>query len=206
MTTTRQRARRSILNRLLSTHLEPGDRLGLPVLARKLEMSVTPVREACTQLSYSGLIAYRPNQGFVVPELSVAEARVLYNTVVALETAAVTHRPPAGADLQLLSRLNNAFATATGAETRYRADMAFHELLTAYYRETPVVRVLEDLKVRIYLYERRYLEAADNVTASVQLHDSIIGALGREDVDAALIALRRNWLNIDPILAAAGLR
>ena len=204
-TTTRQRARRSLLDRLLAAHLEPGDRVGLPTLARKLGTSVTPVREACTQLSYSGVIAYLPNRGFVVPPLSVAEARVLYNTVVALETEALRQRPPDRTDLGRLADLNADFARAEGPERRYRADMAFHEALTGYYADTAVAQLLEDLKVRIYLYERAYLAEAPNVAASAQLHDAIITYLRAGRLQPALAALRQNWLNVEPVLAAAGL-
>ena len=204
-TSIRDRARRGILDRILRTHLEPGDRVGLPQLARKLGTSVTPVREACTQLSYSGLIGYTPNLGYRVTELSVAEARVLYHTVVALETAAVRHAPPGSIDTTRLRALNAAFQRAQGAEARYRADMAFHQALTVYYAGTAVERLLEDLKVRVYLYERAYLEQQDNAFASVTLHARIIERLGAGSVPDALEALRQNWLNIEPVLHAAGL-
>ena len=141
-----------------------------------------------------------------MPELSVAEARVLYNTVVALETEALTQRPPAESELNQLTSLNLAFAGTKGAEQRFRADMAFHEILTGYYRNTAVAQLLEDLKIRIYLYERTYLETADNVAASVQLHAQIIASLQQNDLPKAIAALRQNWLNIDPILQAAGLQ
>ena len=201
----RARARTDVHDRLLSARLEPGDRVGLPTLARKLGVSVTPVREACTQLSHSGLLGYAPNRGFWVADLSAAEARVLYHTVVALEAEAVRQVGPEGFDTDELRQLNAAFAAAPTAELRYRRDMDFHAALTVYYAETAVAGLLEDLKVRIYLYERAYLAELAHVEASVALHDTIIDALAERDLPTVLVALRQNWLNIDPVLSAAGL-
>jgi len=185
--------------------LEPGDRIALPQLARKLGTSVTPVREACTQLSYSGLIGYEPNRGFAVPALSAEEARILYNTVFALESEAIRQAPPGIIDITRLRDLNQAFSFATSAEQRFRLDMAIHEGLTSYYQSTAVERILEDLKVRIYLYERAYLLQVDNAEVSAALHSKIIDAIANGDKSNAIKSLRKNWLNIEPILAAAGL-
>lgn len=203
--TARERARRSILDRLLTTNLEPSDRVGLPRLARKLGTSVTPVREACTQLSYSGLLAYEPNLGFGVPALTASDARVLYNTVVALESEALRQAAPGAIETDALRAVNADFARARGPESRYRLDMAYHALLTVYYRDTPIERLLEDLKVRIYLYERAYLALAGSTAVSVELHTRIADHLDAGDTRAAAAALRQNWLNIEPVLAAAGL-
>ncbi len=196
--------RAHLLDRMLTAHLEPGDRIALPQVARKLGISVTPVREALTQLSYSGLVVYRERRGFFVDELSAPEAHRLYHTVVALETEAVRLAEAGEIDLAALAGLNSQFAVATTAVERFRLDKAFHEGLAIYFRGSTVEQLLEDLRLRIFLYERAYLEHAANVLASVALHNVVLDALRAEDTDAALSALRQNWLNIEPVLAAAG--
>ena len=168
----RVRARADIHDRLLTARLEPGDRVGLPALARRLGTSVTPVREACTQLSHSGVLGYSPNLGFRVPALCAAEARVLYHSVVALETEALHQTDPRRFDTEDLRARNAAFAAATQPEQRYRRDIAFHAALTVYYAGTAVADLLDDLKVRIYLYERAYLAEPSHVAASVALHET----------------------------------
>ena len=82
-----------LLARIRAGALEPGDRISLPTVARKLELSVTPVRETLTRLGYSGVVAYRERRGFFIEELSAAEAHRLYHTVVALETEALRAAP-----------------------------------------------------------------------------------------------------------------
>ena len=194
-----------LLARIRAGALEPGDRISLPTVARKLELSVTPVRETLTRLGYSGVVAYRERRGFFIAELSAAEAHRLYHTVVALETEALRAAIPNSIDLATLREANAAFAKTPHAAERYDADARFHEALCAFFADSPVEQLLEDLRVRIYLYERAYLEVPDNVAKSVALHDEIIAALAAGDADAACAALRQNWLNISAVLGAAGL-
>lgn len=194
-----------IHDRILGGFLETGDRISLPQVARKLGISVTPVRETLAQLSSSGLVHYQSNQGFMLQDLSIGEAQILHHTVVALESEALLQAKPGQLNLAKLRTINEAFGLATTAEQRFRKDMEFHEELTIFYAGTAIAQLLEDLKVRIYLYERAYLENATNVFNSVNLHKRIIHALGDGNRTEAIGLLRQNWLNIEPMLRAAGL-
>ncbi|HIY23739.1 MAG TPA: GntR family transcriptional regulator, partial [Candidatus Brachybacterium merdigallinarum] len=55
-----------ILQRLLENRWEPGARLSIDGLARDLEVSPTPVREAMVSLERSGLVEYVALRGYVV--------------------------------------------------------------------------------------------------------------------------------------------
>src|SRR5699024_61113 len=55
-----------IFDRLTTTTWAPGERLRIDGLARELNVSPTPVREAMVSLERSGLITYRPQRGYVV--------------------------------------------------------------------------------------------------------------------------------------------
>ncbi|MFD1047862.1 GntR family transcriptional regulator, partial [Kibdelosporangium lantanae] len=56
----------SIKAMLMDNDLAPGSRLSIDAIARTLEVSPTPVREAMTKLEADGLVAKRPHAGFVV--------------------------------------------------------------------------------------------------------------------------------------------
>ena len=197
----RARVRDHLHAEMAAARLLPGEKVNLPSVARALGLSVTPVREALTQLVYSGVLEALPPRGFFVPALSVADARVCYHAVVALETEALRLAPgPTPATLRALSRAAAVFAKAPSPTERLGADAALHDLLTAPYRGTGVQHVLSDLKTRILFYEREFLGADELHGRSVEAHARLIDALAAGDLDGASAALRENWLNVAAVL------
>jgi DNA-binding GntR family transcriptional regulator len=74
---------------ILSGELGPGTPLRLEKLARTLDMSPMPVREAIRQLERLGLAEHVPHRGARVSELSIEDLRDTYETRLQLETLAV---------------------------------------------------------------------------------------------------------------------
>ena len=78
-----------LLEHILTGNIKPGERISLPTIAKELELSVTPIREALTQLSETGIVTYIANRGFFVIELSIREAKEIYDLMAVLEGNAV---------------------------------------------------------------------------------------------------------------------
>lgn len=74
---------------ILSGELSPGERLVETQLAKQLEVSRTPIREALRQLQREGLVTVDTSGGLRVISVSVADAVQLYDCRIALEQAAV---------------------------------------------------------------------------------------------------------------------
>lgn len=70
-----------------------GGRLGIDAAAKRLGMSITPVREALARLATEGLISQSANKGFTVaPLLTPAEFHALFTARRVLETEALRPR------------------------------------------------------------------------------------------------------------------
>ena len=79
-----------ILQRLLEARWPPGARLSIDGLARDLEVSPTPVREAMVSLERSGLVEYVALRGYVVaPMLDAEQMTELLDARLVVETAAL---------------------------------------------------------------------------------------------------------------------
>lgn len=63
---------------ILSRQLAPGDYVRLEPLARTLDMSATPVREALLSLRDQGFLELRPNRGFAVLKISPKDVADLF--------------------------------------------------------------------------------------------------------------------------------
>jgi DNA-binding GntR family transcriptional regulator len=74
---------------IVTGSVSPGDRLLVDDVARRFDMSRTPVREAFRLLDAHGLVRYVPHRGAVVAELSLEELRDLYRARLALEPLAI---------------------------------------------------------------------------------------------------------------------
>ena len=74
---------------ILKGDLASGERIVETKLAKQLEVSRTPIREAIGQLKKEQLIVSKPNGGFVVATLSVQDAAQLYDCRIALEQLSV---------------------------------------------------------------------------------------------------------------------
>src|ERR1700760_2162226 len=79
----------SLRSAVLEHTLAPGDRMNIDALARELEVSPTPVREALARLESEGLVRKRPLAGYTVsPLLTRAEFADMFDMRLLLECAA----------------------------------------------------------------------------------------------------------------------
>ena len=74
---------------ILTGDLASGDRIVETKLAKRLNVSRTPIREAIGQLHREKLVVSHPNGGFKVTTLSIQDAVQLYDCRIALEQLSV---------------------------------------------------------------------------------------------------------------------
>ena len=78
-----------IKSSILNNKLQPGVKLVESDLAKMLNVSRTPVREALRQLEQDGLVTYEPQKGSTVSHVSIAYAHELYDVREVLEGLAI---------------------------------------------------------------------------------------------------------------------
>ncbi len=76
---------------ILENNLKPGEKLIEENIATELNVSRTPVREALKQLDQDGLVTYFPRRGSVVSDISLEDAKELYEVREVLEGLAIKH-------------------------------------------------------------------------------------------------------------------
>jgi DNA-binding GntR family transcriptional regulator len=192
----RDQVKNILMERMRSGELNAGDAISLARLSRELEVSVTPIREALTQLQQAGIIEAIPNRGFVIPEINPSDVKEVYELVAHLECLAVEHSL---FDQGLLNRLKAQqalFKNTRTAKDRINADMRFHELLVSGYANATAHKILEDLKIRIFFYEKGFMEEHGFYDLSAHHHDHIIHCLENHQKETACQTLKENWLQI----------
>ena len=192
----RDQVREHLLEQMTQGQLEPGKTLNLAALARKLVVSVTPIREALTQLQQSKLIKAIPNRGFIIADLNYSEAKDLYELVADLEVLALEHSDFDEASIVLLKQIQIKFKEAKDTLSRIHAKLEFHKILTQHYENALAQQILTDLKTRIIFYERAFMSDDSIYAKSDNQHDGIISAIEDDNVPTAALVLKMNWMLI----------
>ncbi|MEP2056371.1 MAG: GntR family transcriptional regulator [Maribacter litoralis] len=192
----RDQVRDYLLSEMITGNLKIGKTINLAALARNLKVSVTPIREALTQLQQAHIIKAIPNRGFIIAELDVEEAEDLYELVANLEVMAIENSEFNDEHIINLKKQQEVFENAPNAISRIQADLEFHRLLTKGYKNELALKILNDLKTRLFFYEHAFTNDDSFYNKSDNQHEAIISAIADDNVPTASLLLKMNWMLI----------
>lgn len=178
--------------------LEPGERLRDGEIAESLGTSRTPVREALRRLEDEGLVQSSASRWTRVAELSQAEATRIYPIVGSLETLAMRLAAPrtGQAEIGQMEDANARLRRAADEASRVgasEADRDFHQVVIDASGNTELIRILEELKTKLFRLEIVYFGGQDLADLSISEHERILEALRSGDHAAAAGAVEHNW-------------
>lgn len=195
-TSYRDQVREHLQGEMLRGKLNAGQSLSLVALAKELHISVTPIREALTQLEQSKIVTSIPNRGFVISDIDAKEAKNIYELIATLESLALANSEFSAKDLKDLERAQIKFNKARTAIERVQADLDFHEILTRNYDNAFAQQIIRDLKTRIFFYEKSYMEDIGLTDISDKQHLEIIELVEKGGQIKAADIIKENWLII----------
>lgn len=183
----------TLMHRLLTLDIAPGERIGVDDLARSLNVSQTPIREALVRLESQGLVTKVHLVGYrAAPQPSHQEFEQLFEARMQLEPfvakkAAALIQPDTidwmeGA-LQELLAFESADDTLLARFSQ--ADSDFHQAIAIASGNLVLARMLESLnaQVRFTLFRKR--ERAVNLRPALLEHRRILRALRKGDGEEA---------------------
>jgi DNA-binding GntR family transcriptional regulator len=190
---------------VMDQHIEAGARVNIDLVARQLNVSPTPVREALARLEMDGLVMKEPLRGYsVTPALDTKTFNDLYDVRRLLEPFAARRAAERRDDkvlgvldreLDEMRRLVGTSAGPAGSTYHdYRAfamqDARFHEAIAGTSGNSLLSDTLRRLRshLRLYrLYHRYY--TMDIGAATVSEHESILDAIRAGDAGGAEAAM-----------------
>lgn len=176
---------------LYLNELAPGQKIIYSDLAKRLNMSVTPVVQALNRLETSKLVTYVPNRGYFVGVITETETRNLYQAREALEVflipSIVENLDPASLDA-INDRFKN-YRNAIDEGNRRELillDCKFHLTICEFGKNEVIHRLLKDIFEQIYLrYRGEYLQE-ERIRGVVREHRELLHALRIGDVGDAM--------------------
>jgi len=182
-------------NEILSGALTPGERLDETGLARRFNVSRTPVREALLQLASVGLIEMRPRQSAVVANITVQQLLQMFEAMAELEAlcarlAARRMSPEEREGLRRAHRRCSRIARDGDPEAYYAANRDFHEAVYAGARNKYLEDMTRTLRNRLSGYRRFQLHRPGRVAQSLDEHEAVVAAIAAGDGERAAEAMR----------------
>lgn len=202
-----ERSLYSVLHDMAVTfQFQPGGRINEVELARKLEVSRTPLREALQRLVSEGFLIVRPNKGFFCRELDPKEIFDLYEFRRGVEMFSVrlACERATAERLAALSRFLDETADApddANIEQVLYYDQNFHETIASLSGNGELVRTLKNVNSRIYFV--RWVAMTGQRALTQREHRAILAAIQSRDADKADALMADHILHRkDQILAA----
>jgi DNA-binding GntR family transcriptional regulator len=181
-----------IKRKIIEFEYEPNEHLSEELLAKSLEVSRTPLREAFHRLELEKLVTKLPTGRIVVAKLTIAEAEELFQVRAVLEGLLTRHatRNMNEVILDKLEEVMQHMEAAAGSHQHVevvRLGSAFHNLLYQLSQIETASGFLEQLKSRIERYRRiggyRHPHYAANLP--VEEHRTILTYVRAGDADGA---------------------
>lgn len=200
----RDRALRILRQAIVSGEIQAGEIYSATGLARRLEVSVSPVREAMLTLVNAGIMEPVRNRGFRVAELrqgdldEILELRVLLE-IPAMRALASVDLSDERSRLEDLVRANEVCADAGDVNQFLATDRAFHLCLIEHYGNQRLADTVANLRDQTRLYGLKDTNIHTLAAAAAE-HRAILEALLGHDeekvgtlLSAHLDHIRREW-------------
>jgi DNA-binding GntR family transcriptional regulator len=184
-----QRLYQIVKNMAISFEFKPGERINEVNLAKRLEASRTPLREALNRLVSEGFLTSKRGHGFYCRDLKPREIFELYQLRAILETAAVRLTCEQATEEEV--RELQQFLNQTGPEVEGRnsdhlvdLDEHFHCQIMHLARNIEMQRTLENINARIRYF--RWVDMDSKRETTQDEHRKIVEAIGARDTELAV--------------------
>lgn len=183
---------------ILSRVFEPGQRLHVHDLAQRLDVSLTPVKEALGRLAAEELVEIRPRSGTYVTAMSPDTVEETFQIRTALECLAAEAAVVRASDSEI-ERLRLLFESMGETAPREQAvheqrNSEFHRWIVRCSQNRKLISMYESLNAHIQIARIHHAEADWRQRLSVEHreHAAIVAAFEARDAQAAVTALRQH--------------
>ena len=175
--------------------LEPGSSLDESDIARRFNVSRTPVREALRQLVASGLVDSRPHRGAVVARPTIEQLNAMFEAMAELEALCAglaAERMPVGQrhELEGLHERLRLLSYEGNPQLFHEANEAFHNAIYAGSQNGYVADMTLATRVRVQPFRRAQFRNLGRLAKSYVEHDRVVIAIMRGDKTGAASAMR----------------
>ena len=181
--------------------LPPGSALDESDIARRFNVSRTPVREALRQLAASGLVDARAHRGAVVAQPSIERLSGMFEAMAELEAlcaglAAERMTPAERHRLEAMHEEMRVLSHAGDPERFHLLNERFHGAIYAGSQNGYVAEITLATRARVQPFRRAQFRNLGRLAKSHAEHDRVVEAILRGDRLGAASAMRAHIVRV----------
>jgi DNA-binding GntR family transcriptional regulator len=189
---------RKIRDAILDDLFKPGDWLPELDLAKRFEVSRSPIREALQALEKEGTVITEPYKGAIVKPLSPEEvldiAELRLDLITPAAKAAYRHLSPA--DFDLAYGLAKQITRSNSAKEQFEYNRRFWNILFEGARRPVRWEIFRQLDDRTARYYPLFLKLFPDPAARPRQREVLIDFYRKGKVDEAVRAFKKNYLEV----------
>lgn len=189
-----EQAYRQLLQEILTCALLPGQVISEREIARKYEMSKTPIREAFTQACHNGLLQRLPGRGYMIAPITIRDIQDLFDLRLILEVTAAERaaRNPLPVHITLLKELATVSYNLDDPESHalfLKTNRNFHLALAKAAGNRRLEGMLDELlneMERLFYLGLRLRDSSEEMRRE---HQEVVAALESGDIERVRAAI-----------------
>ena len=176
------RLRKALEDEIVTGRLAPGTRLDEASLAKRFAVSRTPIREALSQLSASGIIDVRPRRGAIVTPVTAKTLVEMFEMMAEMEGVCgrlAARRMTSEERKKLIASHEACREAAEGAELEayYELNVRFHRVIYLGAHNRCLAEEVRRLRRRLQPFRRLQLRVPGRIANSFAEHQGIVNAI-----------------------------
>ena len=185
-----QKVYRALKTEIIKGSLKPGTKLSEGKIAKQMEVSRTPIREALRELAAEGFVKISPNQGVVVSNASVEDVQevlqirgVLEGLAARLATKMINEEEIK--ELEKYQKRMEYYTNEDDVLAFSEMDAEFHGLILNICGNNRLIQIRKNLSDQAHRYRIRSLSVPGRLKYSLKEHQEIVEALKRKNAEQA---------------------
>jgi len=175
---------------IISGNLNPGEKVNEYQIAKLLNISRPPIREAFRFLAAEGLITLVPRKGAFVLELSIREVKEIYEMKSMMESFAIrlaihTVEEKKISEIDSILNLMEKNIKENNFKKIQKLNIEFHRKIIEMSKNQKLIHFYESIILPIRKYQRLGLSAPSSWEVSLGEHRDIIKAMRSKNIELA---------------------
>ncbi|MDF9867771.1 DNA-binding GntR family transcriptional regulator [Bacilli bacterium PM5-3] len=192
-----------IKERIISGEYAPKEKIDDVRIAKELNISKTPIREAIQVLVSQNFLNSTPKIGTTVTEIDIKDIYQLYEPLATIQglAARIACLSIKKENIEYLVDINERIANAIRRDDFLSAmelDKEFHNYILKIADNPYITSFSNDLIMQVQRIEFMFLTTITSFSKSIDEHNDLIKALQNKDEEQAEKMMENNWLTTIP--------
>lgn len=195
-----QIAYKIIKEKIVNGELKQGEIISISAMAKKLNISRTPITYACQKLEHDKFLTIAPKQGVIINTITINDAREIYELRAAIESYSAKRIFP-NITQEDIDCLEDSYKRQVDAVEKndihlfMSEDIKFHKYLLSKYENSHFFSIIENLFDRAFLLGVESCKNPVRLKESLNEHRRIIDSILNNDKNSFVEEVEKNILN-----------